>query len=215
MTLPVSRRWVGLALPIVAGLLLPGLVVAASDPPSLQPQVQGLPPVTPPWTWRGPMGWRGADQRFIVMMIPHHEGAIAMARLALSRARHPEIRDLAQQIITSQSQEIARLRLWYRQWYGTEVPAWSGIGPGHGMGMGMVSSAAALEALRTAGDFDRAFLEQMVAHHRMGVMMAAHAQWHGERRPLRDLEVAMVRAQSREIEQMEQWYRQWYGAPLP
>lgn len=166
------------------------------------------------------MGWRGADRRFIVMMIPHHQGAIAMARLAVERARHPEIRTLAEQIISSQTREISLMRLWYRQWYGTAVPSWSGIqaGPGMGMGMGGMggrSSTASLDALRQAADFDRAFLEQMVAHHRMGVMMAAHAQWHGERRQLQDLEVAMVQAQSREIAQMERWYRRWYGSPLP
>ncbi|WP_242036175.1 DUF305 domain-containing protein [Cyanobium sp. FACHB-13342] len=38
------------------------------------------------------------DQRFIVMMIPHHEGAIAMADLALNRAKRPEIRELAKRI---------------------------------------------------------------------------------------------------------------------
>lgn len=113
------------------------------------------------------------------------------------------------------------MRLWYRQWYGTAVPTRIGsqIGPGMAMGGGMAMGPrfdeAGLEALGQADDFDRAFLEQMVAHHRMGVMMASHAQWHGERRQLRDLELAMVQAQSREIAQMERWYRRWYGSPLP
>ena len=38
------------------------------------------------------MGMGYADRQFIVKMIPHHEGAIAMADLALSRARRPEIK---------------------------------------------------------------------------------------------------------------------------
>jgi uncharacterized protein (DUF305 family) len=82
-----------------------------------------------------PMGQRSADARFIVMMIPHHEGAIAMAELALQRSKRPEIRALAEKIRTSQSQENSQMRQWYRQWYVTDVPAW-GIGSGHGMGMG-------------------------------------------------------------------------------
>jgi len=42
--------------------------------------------------WGGmPMGQRSADAHFIVMMIPHHEGAIAMADLAVKRSQRPEI----------------------------------------------------------------------------------------------------------------------------
>jgi uncharacterized protein (DUF305 family) len=151
------------------------------------------------------MGQRSADARFIVMMIPHHQGAIAMAELALSRACRPEIKALAQRIIASQSREITQMRQWYRQWYGTDVPAW-GIGSGWGMGMG-----TSLQALKSAPDFDRAFIEQMISHHRMGVMMASHAEWNTQHPQLRELEAAMVRVQSQEIEQMAQWYRQWYG----
>jgi len=150
------------------------------------------------------------------MMIPHHDGAIAMAELALTRAQHPQIKALAQQIKASQAAENAQMRRWYRQWYGTDVPPWTAAGMGMGMGMpgmgmGMPGMATSLDALRTAADFDRAFIEQMVPHHRMGVMMATHAQWNTQHPELRQLEAAMVRAQSQEIAQMEQWYRQWYG----
>jgi uncharacterized protein (DUF305 family) len=57
-----------------------------------------------------------SDQHFIVMMISHHEGAVAMADLALSRATHPELKQLAQAIKTTQSQEIQEMRSWYKQW---------------------------------------------------------------------------------------------------
>jgi uncharacterized protein (DUF305 family) len=172
-------------------------------------------------------GSRSADQHFIVMMIPHHDGAIAMAELALTRSKRPEIRALAQQIKTSQTAENAQMRGWYRQWFGSEVPAWSGggrggtgmgMGPGRGMGPkmgmggGMLGMDTSLAALKSAPDFDRTFIEQMMSHHRMGVMMASHAEWHTQHSELRDLQVSMVKVQSEEIAQMEQWYRQWYGA---
>jgi uncharacterized protein (DUF305 family) len=51
----------------------------------------------------------------------------------------------------------------------------------------------------------------MIAHHRMGVMMASHSQWGTVHPELRKLEAAMVRVQSEEIEQMARWYQQWFG----
>ncbi len=170
-----------------------------------------------------PMGLRSADAHFIGMMIPHHQGAIAMSELALTRARRPEIKALAQRIIASQSREITQMRQWFRQWYSSDVPSW-GIGAGYGMGMGMGRGmgmgmgwgmpgfGTSLEALKNAPDFDRAFIEQMIPHHRMGVMMASHAQWNTQHPELRQLEAAMVRVQSQEIEQMAQWYQTWYGS---
>lgn len=49
------------------------------------------------------------DATFASMMIPHHEGAIRMAKLAEEQARHPEVRGLAQRIVEAQEQEIELL----------------------------------------------------------------------------------------------------------
>jgi uncharacterized protein (DUF305 family) len=213
----LSRRscWGSLlAVGLVSGSLLGGSRGA-------QFPVVAAPQPGPGMGW-GPMGLQQVDQRFIVMMIPHHDGAIAMAELALTRAKRPQIKTLAQQIKASQIAENEQMRAWYRQWFGSEVPAWQVGGRGHGMGMGrgrgmgmgggMMGMETSLAALRSASDFDRAFIEQMIPHHRMGVMMASHAQWNTQRSELRTLQAAMVKAQSEEIAQMEQWYRQWYGA---
>ena len=58
------------------------------------------------------------DQRFIDMMIPHHEGAVMMAQDAQSKSTRKELRDLASTIIADQNREIAQLRGWRSQWYG-------------------------------------------------------------------------------------------------
>jgi uncharacterized protein (DUF305 family) len=65
-----------------------------------------------------PEGVTPFDQRFIEAMIPHHEGAIAMARDALENAERQEIKDLANAIITAQEAEIAEMRQWLQEWYG-------------------------------------------------------------------------------------------------
>jgi hypothetical protein len=51
------------------------------------------------------------DADFVAMMIPHHQGAIDMARAVLRYGRNEQLRRLAQEIIVEQQQEIAAMRL--------------------------------------------------------------------------------------------------------
>lgn len=62
------------------------------------------------------MSGRALDVMFIDMMIPHHEGAIAMGQDALARAGHQEIKDLSQQMIEKQKKEIDQMREWKKAW---------------------------------------------------------------------------------------------------
>lgn len=65
-----------------------------------------------------PAGDAPFEQRFIQAMIPHHEGAVAMAQDALQNAEHQEIKDLAREIITAQEGEITQMKTWLQEWYG-------------------------------------------------------------------------------------------------
>jgi uncharacterized protein (DUF305 family) len=58
------------------------------------------------------------DARFIDLMIPHHEAAIMMAKDALQKTNRPEVKQMAQNIITAQEKEIAQLKQWRKDWYG-------------------------------------------------------------------------------------------------
>ncbi len=57
------------------------------------------------------------DKRFIDAMTPHHEGALTMAKDALSKSKHSEIKLLAQDILTSQQKEIGQMKQWRQAWY--------------------------------------------------------------------------------------------------
>jgi uncharacterized protein (DUF305 family) len=57
------------------------------------------------------------DLRFINAMIPHHEGALVMAKDALEKSSRPEIKQLAQAILASQAGEISQMQQWRKSWY--------------------------------------------------------------------------------------------------
>jgi uncharacterized protein (DUF305 family) len=53
-----------------------------------------------------------ADHDFVTMMMPHHQGAIDMAKAELSYGRDPVMRRLAEEIIVDQQSEIQAMQLW-------------------------------------------------------------------------------------------------------
>lgn len=56
------------------------------------------------------------DKAFITEMIVHHQGAIDMAKVAQTNAKHTEIKSLADAIITAQEKEISDMKQWQTNW---------------------------------------------------------------------------------------------------
>jgi uncharacterized protein (DUF305 family) len=56
-----------------------------------------------------------SDADFVKMMVPHHQAAIDMAKTELLYGKDPQMRRLAQEIITDQQSEIELMQLWLKQ----------------------------------------------------------------------------------------------------
>jgi uncharacterized protein (DUF305 family) len=154
------------------------------------------------------------DRQFIAMMVPHHEQAIQMADLALTRAKHPELKQLAQTIKQDQTREIQQMRTWYKSWYGTEVVSMPMNGQQMPQSDGMQGMKMDLAALKNAPDFDQEFLRQMIFHHQMAIQMGQMDASRFTRPELRELAGSIVKTQTTEIGQMQKWYQTWHKSNL-
>ena len=143
------------------------------------------------------------DIRFIDSMLPHHQGAVAMAQQALQQAEHPEIKQMAQQIIDAQQAEIKQLQDWRGAWY-PNAAATEGMQMDMGSGMNMMEVPA--------GDqpFDLRFIDAMIPHHQDAIMMAQEAQAKAEHPEVKQMAQQIIAAQQAEIKQLQDWRTAWY-----
>lgn len=156
------------------------------------------------------------DRRFIDMMVPNHQAAVEMARMAQRRAERPEIRALADEIIRTQSEEIGLMRGYRRAWYGSDkTPPLSEM-PMVMEGMQMMNDVPMdmqgdLEVLaRSPGPFDRAFIDAMIPHHGSAIEASEHAPNLAVHQETVDLANGIIAAQRKEIGQMRRWRRDWF-----
>ena len=149
---------------------------------------------------------RYSDRAFIDAMVPHHQGAVEMAEVALKNAEHEEIRQLAENIIRTQQTEIGQLKAIKQREFGTsEVPTGMGMKQMEDMGMMMDPQSLAGE-----DPFDRAFIDAMIPHHESVIEMADAALDGSENPEIREIAGVIVEAQEKEIDQMERWRKEWY-----
>lgn len=149
------------------------------------------------------------DRMFIANMIEHHKGAVDMAKLAQTNAKHQELKDMANAIITAQTKEITDMETWQTNW---GYPASSGEMMMDHSAMGMMADMGQMtEELKglTGDAFDKAFLSSMIEHHQSAINMAYPGQANAKHDEVKTLTKAIVAAQSSEISQMKQWQKDW------
>jgi uncharacterized protein (DUF305 family) len=138
---------------------------------------------------------------YLSQMIPHHQEAIDTARIVLEQSNRPEMKEFAQDIIDVQSAEIEQMQAWLGEWYS-----------------GQESTHDYTTMMRELNDveadqLDQAFLEDMIMHHHMAVMMSRMLVNHGlvEHEAVRPFAEQIASSQMNEIHQMRAWLYEWYG----
>lgn len=150
------------------------------------------------------------DLQYLDSMIHHHNGAVMMARMVLSKTERPELKAFAQKIIDDQTKEIGYMQQLRDQWYAGKPPAVNMEMPGMIGGMKMMISnhMKEMEEMEPA-HFDLHFLKMMIAHHEGAVVMSHDALKKGEHREIQQLAQRIIQAQQPEIEQMKKWQTAW------
>ena len=147
-----------------------------------------------------------SDKAFIDAMVPHHQGAVAMAQVALKNAEHDEIVQLSENVISTQQAEIEELKSIKQEEFGTSEVLME-MSPQQMRGMGVMMDP---QALADEDPFDRAFIDAMIPHHRSAIEMAKVANHESENPRIKELAGNVMSAQQREIAQMKGWRERWY-----
>ena len=138
------------------------------------------------------------DVMFLQMMIPHHQQAIDMSDLALTKSTDSELLALAKDIRDEQAAEIVKMKAWLDK-------AGADLDPGHSMGHGMGgmlsdSELAALKAA-TGKNFDLLWLKGMTGHHVGAIDMATMIE-DADNDEIKSFGQAIVTSQSAQNKQM-------------
>jgi len=144
-----------------------------------------------------------ADAAFTGHMIVHHQQAVEMADLAASRAGNAEVKTLAAQIKAAQSPEIAAMTGWLSAW-GQPTSA-AGMDMGHDTMPGVMTDddMKKLEAM-SGKEFDKEFLQMMIAHHEGAIEMAKEETAGGVSADAKALAQQIGTSQQAEIDSMKQ-----------
>jgi uncharacterized protein (DUF305 family) len=153
------------------------------------------------------------EQAFLQAMVPHHQSAIDMARVAEREGESPFVKNLASEITSAQEGEIGQMRKIHERLYRSPLRPDEGAHDALGLsaqeaGMNHIDGGAMLRGKRP---FDRAFVDEMVPHHEGAIAMARAVLKQTRDFELRKLAQGIIQAQEREIAEMNDFRKREYG----
>lgn len=141
------------------------------------------------------------EAQFLKEMIKHHQVAVNMAEIAKDRSNHDELSRFSKEIIEKQQKEIKQMNGWLSSWYGEKQDDHSMESKDQQM----------INKLKNADkeSFDQIFLSEMVKHHQEAIDMTSKVQKKTKRDELRHFQKSLIQDQSKEIDQMKDWQKNW------
>lgn len=157
------------------------------------------------------------ERGFLTAMVPHHTSAVDMAKVAQREGQSDFVRNLANEIVSSQTGEIGQMRRIHERLFNAPLqPDMSGH-----MALGLSAEEAGMghmggaDMIRGKQPFDRLFVEQMIPHHEGAIRMAEAVQGKIRDPALKQLATEIVAAQRREIKEMNEFRERELGGPVP
>lgn len=146
------------------------------------------------------------DLQFLDTMTHHHQGAVEMAKMVLSKSSNEELKKFAQNIITDQNKEVAQMKDWREKWYAGKPASLNMEMGGMADSMKMMSGDGMkkLEGMMNK-DFDAMFIAMMIPHHEGAIKMSKDALNKAEHAEIKTLAAAIIKAQEAEIKMMADW----------
>jgi uncharacterized protein (DUF305 family) len=137
---------------------------------------------------------------FLVEMIPHHQEAVDSSRKIMAITERPQLQSLAVEIIEAQEAEIQQMREWLTLLYPDRHA--------HIRYQPMMRDPEGM----SVQEAEKAFLEDMIHHHEMAVMMAEQLLKDdlAGNPEVKEMAGLVIESQNEEIELMKKWLQNWF-----
>lgn len=141
-----------------------------------------------------------SEYEFLIKMIPHHEEAVAKAKILRDNTNRKQMREFAKDIIEVQTQEIEEMEKYLNEWYPDRTNNYQ-YQPMMGNYEGL-----------SGDELDYEFLQDMIFHHMGAVMMSQQLimQDLDEHQSVYLLAKSIRDSQRQEIFMMRDWLDNWY-----
>ena len=141
------------------------------------------------------------DNDFAMMMMMHHQGAIDMANAELKNGKDATLKEIAQMMITAQTQEIAQLDAFLQGHPAhLNVPEFDAK-----MMMGMEKMGRNADLQIINGNTDHDFAMLMIGHHQSAIEMAQMELDYGTHEDMKTMASKIIEDQQKEIKDLQEW----------